>query len=192
MDLTGRLDESLGEFELQTSSGRGQPQFIFGPWGHLAASDSTVWYGPGDRFELQEFTTDRRLLRVVRLDRPARPVTQLDREAYERDLTELSRGTPDEAIVPEVMSQARFAPEFPHHFDIVLDAEGNLWVQDYQPMLKPVPRSWTVFDARGRYLGDVLVPSGLTVHEIGNDYVLGRATDELGVESVVMFPLHKP
>ena len=42
----------------------------------------------------------------------------------------------------------------------------------------------TVFDPDGRALGFVETPGGFGVFEIGEDYILGSTTDELGVEYV--------
>ena len=50
---------------------------------------------------------------------------------------------------------------------------------------------WTVFDPEGRVLGFVETPEGLWIWEIGEDYILGRADDELGVESVQLWPLER-
>ena len=57
-------------------------------------------------------------------------------------------------------------------------------------MDRPVPL-WTVFDAEGRALGFIETPDGLTVFEIGADYLLGRVTDYLGVESVQVWGLER-
>ena len=50
---------------------------------------------------------------------------------------------------------------------------------------------WTVFDAEGRVLGFVETPEELEVYEIGEDYLWGRVTDELGVASVQLWPLER-
>jgi hypothetical protein len=51
-----------------------------------------------------------------------------------------------------------------------------------------VPSTWSVFDVRGRWLGDVRMPAGFQPFEIGTDYVTGiRRTD--GVNQVVFYGL---
>ena len=47
------------------------------------------------------------------------------------------------------------------------------------------------FDPDGRWLGTVEMPAGPRVREIGDDYVLGTATDELDVEHVRLHRLVK-
>ena len=46
------------------------------------------------------------------------------------------------------------------------------------------PRRWSVFDREGRWLGSVETPAGLSVREIGEDYLLGTWKDDVGVEHV--------
>ncbi len=48
---------------------------------------------------------------------------------------------------------------------------------------------WTVFDREGRVLGLVETPGGLTIFEIGEDYILAKVTDDLGVEYVRLWGL---
>ena len=72
------------------------------------------------------------------------------------------------------------------------DATGHLWVREYDfpREERPVPL-WTVFDPDGRVLGFVETPPGLGILEIGEDYILGRAEDDLGVESIQLWPLER-
>ena len=57
-------------------------------------------------------------------------------------------------------------------------------------MDRPAPL-WTVFDADGRALGFVETPDELEVYEVGADYLLGRATDDMGVQSVQVWALER-
>jgi hypothetical protein len=73
----------------------------------------------------------------------------------------------------------------------MLDSEGNLWVQLYPLPTSSQRNEWSVFDPSGAWLGDVTVPSDLTMFEIGSDYILGIRRDELGVERMVLFSILK-
>ena len=42
----------------------------------------------------------------------------------------------------------------------------------------------TVFDPEGRALGYFEIPEEMIVYEAGEDYILGKVRDELGVETV--------
>jgi hypothetical protein len=49
-----------------------------------------------------------------------------------------------------------------------------------------------VFDPDGRWLGDLDLPRGLRVDEIGADYIAGVERDTLGVEYVKVYRVVKP
>ena len=81
----------------------------------------------------------------------------------------------------------------PSHSSLVFDAAGNLWVENYRlPWDETTPRTWSVFERDGRWLGDLVVPLGLRVAEIGEDHVAGVERDESGVEFVRVYRLVKP
>ena len=84
------------------------------------------------------------------------------------------------------------AERFPAFTSLVVDALDYLWVQEYEFPGEERPGSlWTVFDPAGRVLGFVETPHGLQVFEIGENYILGHAMDELDVESVQLWPLER-
>jgi hypothetical protein len=49
--------------------------------------------------------------------------------------------------------------------------------------------AWSVFDRNGSWITDVNLPTGFEVYEIGRDWILGAAQDELGVERIVVLGL---
>ncbi len=75
---------------------------------------------------------------------------------------------------------------------LLTDELDHLWVREatLPGVERPAPL-WTVFNPEGRVLGFVETPDGLTILEIGADYILGQATDDLGVESVQLWPLER-
>jgi hypothetical protein len=83
-------------------------------------------------------------------------------------------------------------PEFlPPYRTIEIDVHSNLWVQEYS-VGKDTLNEWSVFDSSGVWLGDVSLPLGFELLEIGSDYVLGKEKDELDVEYVKVYALTKP
>ena len=81
---------------------------------------------------------------------------------------------------------------FPAFRALLVDGLDHLWVREatLPGMDRPAPL-WTVFNPEGRVLGFIETPDGLTILEIGADYILGRTTDDLGVESVQVWPLER-
>ena len=82
--------------------------------------------------------------------------------------------------------------QYPAFSNLLTDPMDHLWVREatLPGMDRPAPL-WTVFDPEGRALGFIETPGGLTVYEIGTDYLLGLATDEMGVESVQLWELER-
>jgi len=88
----------------------------------------------------------------------------------------------------------------PAFYGFVVGADGHTWVREfriedapfgYSPAFPPrtTPVRWTVYRPDGVQLGNVEIPVGFRVSEIGADYVLGIARDELGVERVQMYAI---
>ena len=196
--LDGGAARSLGDFEDQTGySSQPFRDYAHGAWAKEAAADSTMWYGPGDRFELRQVAWDGSLIRLVRLDRAARPVTDADREEFRRDYAEQMAEMNPRQGEEFWRNRARdvvFPDSFPMHYEIETDPLGNVWVQDYRSFFSEarMDREWTVFDAEGTYLGEVVVAGGMEVQDITEEYVVGRWTDDLGVEYVHLYRIEKP
>jgi hypothetical protein len=93
--------------------------------------------------------------------------------------------------VERLVSAAPLPATVPAYSDVIVDAAGNLWVGAFH-LRESTATLWTVFDKEGHLLGDLEVPAGLTIYDIGNDYVLGRTRAELDVERVALYRLVKP
>lgn len=156
--------------------------------------------GPTDRYELKAFAGDGRLARIVRRGHEPRAVTPAHIDARVEEI--LSPPYPDdwtesriESYLAEERQRYRGAPvveHFPAFASLMTDALDHLWVEEYEiPGAERPGVVWTVFDPEGRVLGFVETADGLEVYEIGEDYLLGRVTDELGVEYVQVWPLER-
>ncbi len=84
-----------------------------------------------------------------------------------------------------------FPETMPAYADLLVDAEDNLWVEEYRRPGVEAAR-WQVFDPDGELLGAIETPRRFNVFEIGGDFVLGRWVDELDVEHVQLYKLIKP
>ncbi len=165
-------------------------ELVAGLWGdHVVAS-------PNDRYEIRAFGADGALARIVRRSHELRAPTEADRAPYvEEQLSYYEGANLPEALVERARQEFEttpFAATFPAFSSILGDATGHLWVEAYQLPRDDRPGSlWTVFGPDGRALGFVETPDGLEIHEIGEDYILGAMEDDLGVESVQLWPLER-
>jgi hypothetical protein len=197
---TGELADSIGEFPgpdqfIRTGSGSGN-RFVavttppFGRMPARAVHGTQFFFGSGDSYEIECHEKTGELVRLIRLDRPSRRVTEADLERFiERRLQELDEGENEQEARQRL--EAMPVPEtMPVYEDLVVDAAGNLWVRDYQ-LDGDAPSEWVVFDGSGRMLGSVTTPAGLEVTEIGEDFVLGIWRDELDVQHVQLYELMK-
>ena len=158
-------------------------------WGELGV------VAPNDRYEVKAYSSDGALKRIVRRDHDLIAPTQAHLDAYiegqvaarpeeqraerRRQLHEMFEDVP----LPETHSAFVTA---------MADALDHLWVQEHNlPGEGGANPLWTVFDPEGRVLGFVETPGGLRIHEVGEDYILGRATDDLGVEYAQVWSLSR-
>ena len=141
------------------------------------------------RYELKAFARDGTPARIVRRGHELRAPTEAEVFEY------MERNSPPGMSPEQIRRQFQSLPVpeyFPAFGRIVTDAAGHLWVREYDlPGVERDAPLWTVFDAEGRVLGFVETPKGMAIHEIGEDYILGKVRDELGVEYVQLWPLER-
>ncbi|MYG80689.1 MAG: hypothetical protein F4187_02450 [Gemmatimonadetes bacterium] len=159
------------------------------PWG------GDVIVGSDDNYEFRVYATDGTLKRIVRREHDLIPTTPAHLDALiERRVA----GSPEpERAARRREEQERYEdvrlPETHPAFNRVrADALNHLWVQEYALPGEGGPNPvWTVFDPEGHVLGFMETPAGLRIFQIGEDYILGYATDELGVEYVQVWSLSR-
>ena len=152
-------------------------------WGPLAVVAAT------DRYELPAYDRDGRLVRIVRRDHELRAPTQAELDSV-LTASWADRSEEDQERLRGFSEGMTLVEFFPAFSALHSDPLGYLWVQEYN-FPEQNENIWTVFDPDGRVQGFVETPSGLDVLEIGEDYILGTTTDELGVERVQLWPLNR-
>ena len=166
---------------------------VFGRGLSVAARGGRVAVGNNDTYSIRVHDSDGALVHVVRQVREAVPVLPGD---FERGLPDVLR--PD--APPSPMKQ-RFEPNieqmprhatFPAFGDVRLDRAGNLWVSDYAVGWLQEPNTLNAFDPGGVHIGRLDLPEGFTILDIGADWLLGRISDALDVEQVVLYGLEPP
>lgn len=196
-DAGGELRGSLGAHPGRQGIREGDRDYrpvMFGysafhqDWGDLFVISTS------QRYELRAFALDGSLARIVRLDRPPRSPTaahieaEID-ESVSRIPSEQTQRRADRRRVMLDMPVAEHLPAFAAYRPDALD---HLWVYEYEAPGEEMPGTlFMIFDPEGRALGYFDLPEGMGILEIGADYILARVRDELGVESVQLWPLER-
>jgi hypothetical protein len=155
------------------------------PVGVFVGGDDRFYVGFGDRYEIRVFGGDGKLQSIIRRPWTPTPITADDWEHWVVEWSKLwvrTTGAERERDIQKVR-EAPWAEENPAFSQFIVDRGGRLWVRDahWQDAIAAgsladapaVPSSWSVFDTRGRWLGDVSMPTGFHAFDIGTDYVAG-------------------
>ncbi len=157
-------------------------------WGEL------VILATNDRYEIRAYDiATGNLARIVRRQHTNRSPTRTEvDDAIDDALTRTNLSGDQLEQTREGYKSMPIVESFPAYRSLMTDALDHLWVREatLPGMERPAPL-WSVFDADGRILGFIETPSGLTIQEIGADYLLGTTTDDLGVESVQLWALER-
>jgi hypothetical protein len=166
---------------------------------HVAAAGRRRWYtGDTDRFEITVRSPDGSTAGVLRRDHVPQPVTEAVLERARADRREQGEASRRE-MERRMGARAREVkePELPHRptipaFDqVVEDAGENVWVRHYH-FPADAPQRWSVFSPAGELIAEAETPAGLRVQQIGPDWILGIASDEMDVNSVQIYALVRP
>lgn len=85
-----------------------------------------------------------------------------------------------------MISRIPRADHLPVYNDMLTDPDGLIWLQVYEPPLGQAA-TLKIFDQAGRPRGTVVLPESLLVFQVGRDFVLGRSTDDLGVQRLRVY-----
>ncbi len=145
-----------------------------------------LYHGSSDSYEIQVYSKEGTLKRIMRRPIPNPPVTARDRELFRdywlEDNGEWGRLRANELEYPETK---------PAYGAVKVDALGNVWVAEYTMRQEDRGRNWTVFDPDGKMLGNVGVPRGGWIFDIGADHLIGVWRTDLDVEQVKMYRLFR-
>jgi hypothetical protein len=188
---TGEIVDTIGVFPETDyyTLPSGNPGFVrFGRRAVLYVSGNRYYRGMGDTFTIDEYDASGRHLRSLRRAHEPRPIT--DDVKVRLMENEIEAVPPErEQAIRETWAERPVAETFPAFGELwIADSAGNLWIQNFATPVDPQP-PFSVFDAAGRWLGDVAFPDGFTPHEIGDDYVIGVFRDTLDVETVRRYSL---
>lgn len=155
-----------------------------------AAGPNGLYAGSGKIFEIELRDLQGNKTQLIRRQAERRPVTESDVDQYRQYVVDQARNENSRRRQRQFVREVPFPDHMPTYRELLLDDRGYLWVEHYRAPWERQPH-WSVFDPRGRWLGEIETPMGLTVLQIGADYILGRRRDDLDVQHVVVFGLQR-
>ena len=213
--LPNGLTRLRDHFRVRTAEGEPRPslgsfpaeEWFFQATGPGTSSGSTIPFGhevsafawgdlmavaPNDTYEVRVFGLDGTLKRIVRRDHDLIATTPEHIDALIADVVTREERAERRRQLREYYLEVPVPETHPAFDEAMSDEAGHLWVREYNLPGEGDPDPvWTVFDPDGQVLGFVETPAGLSIFEIGEDYILGLARDDLGVEYVRMWSLER-
>lgn len=163
------------------------------PFAHhasYATRDSTLLVGTGDAPAVEVYSPAGRLVRSIRWTDGDLSVTKTDVATYRNAQVAMARDAQQRRITEARLASMPMPKQKPAYSRIAVDRDGDLWVGAYGgPGFSS--RRWSVFSPDGRLLGTVAFPDAFRVLDIGSRSVLGVWTDDVGVEHVAVYAIHK-
>lgn len=166
----------------------------------MAAGPEHFYFGFGDRYQIRVYSLTGALQRIVRRAWTPIPVTPEDWEHWVVEWSKLWITSTGDTLKKEMqeLREAPYAFTMPAFSQLLPDRMGRLWVREahYQDAIgagsltdpPAVPSVWSVFDAKGGWLGEVTMPKDFQPYDIGADFVLGKQYRD-GVVQVLRYGL---
>ena len=151
------------------------------------ARDRLVWSSGSDaRIEIRDPTGA--LRQVVHSARSARPVTEVERDAYFAGMQR--RYGMSDADVARARAGATFAPSLPVYVGLVVDDDDNIWAALHDPAtFEGTGTTWDVFDDSGRHVRTVVFNERFALQRVKNGRAYGITTSDDGVHTVDVYRL---
>ncbi|HKS05853.1 MAG TPA: hypothetical protein VJR92_06035 [Gemmatimonadaceae bacterium] len=172
----------------QMRAGNVQP---FSPHPQHAIGSEFIFLGDNDTTFASTYTLDGVRIATFPVADAAIAVTARDLDEYrQRQLDAIGNDQERKTRFLTGWDAILKPKRFPYWGSAIIDRTGAVWVSG-PATYKQQPVVWRVFDRRGRALARVTLPPGFGPKEIGADYILGVARDDLGVETIRMYRLNR-
>lgn len=153
------------------------------------------YIGLAEHYEIQVYGPEGEIRQIIRRAWKPRAVVRPEIDGWVQNrLTEITdqaeRRRAREAV-DQYLRESALPEVMPAYSDLIVDANGNLWVRDYQPPWELGSAPWSVFGPEGEWLGIIHLPYRFRPTDIGSDYVLGVWQDELDVEHLRLYALRR-
>jgi hypothetical protein len=169
-------------------SGVGHTFSDFLPYGGgaIAVHGDHIAYVDARRAEVIERGKDGVIFRKIRVCGAPRPLDNSDIAAFGK-IFAARRAEKDKKMYADIFSRISHPADRPWYQAVLYDDGDRIWVQEFA--FDSESKRWQVFSAEGNWLKTIVTPPGVNIEQVGQNYVLGRQSDSLGVEQVRLYTI---
>ena len=162
--------------------------YVNRPASIVAASSNRLWIVHSENGVVEIRDDTGREIKTVRLPGSTGPFdrTQLNvrrSRAYRRATRALDSARADVMADPAILPK-----QMPYVSSATPGIDGEIWLTRFS-IDETAPKQMLVLSRDGTAIGELSIPPGLEIHQIGKDFVLGIRRDDDGLVSVVMHRL---
>jgi hypothetical protein len=189
-DTLGRFPGSEQYLMVPPGGGFVMHPLPFGRTLATGAQGAQFAVGSGDAYEVAVYESGGGVRRLIRADRGRRAVTDDDVRRYRETTVAMGAGGDARRQQLQLLREVPFPERMPALTALLPGGRGNWWIQE-PPAAETGETAWSLVGGDGRLLGTLRTPAGLTVREIGTDWVLGIVLDDADVEHVRLYALER-
>ncbi len=149
-----------------------------------------ILIGDSEEINLRIFDLEGRMRRIIRDERPGRPIEKADIEWERWALLSLQENHGDLQEWNRLANAMPMPESRPAFEDLNVDSEGFVWLKEYSGP-RPGPVRYRIYSPEGRPVAWVELPGRLHVTDIGSGFVLGIYIDLNGEESIRLYSLSR-
>ncbi len=179
----GSIASDLGRWPMGVYRGGFE---LFAHRAAFASADTALFYAPGDRFEVRSYDPSGKLMRIARVARPRRPVSESDIESYWADMRSRTPNEEAFAAMRRRFGDPLVADSLPA-YAALLALENQAFLARRTSVPTDSSIVWDVFSAGGVYVGALTLPPRFRMVNVTERYLAGVTLDENDVEYVDVY-----
>jgi hypothetical protein len=173
---------------------RGRPianTVVYDPVGRFAVGRGVFYHSDGLDWEVLRYSVETGSVDTLRTTHTHRARTRAMYDAWlDARLSAVPRNERPQLRTFLTTNMPPPRDVLPTFTALVVDDLGHVWA-GHAVAHTDTAAVWSIFSPAGEWLGDLSLPSGLTVSHVSERHLTGILRDDDGVESVAVFPLNR-
>lgn len=162
------------------------------PFGRTTATvvlEETFVVGDNTAFEARTYDQRGALKQILRVDMDRQPLGHDVADRHRAAALEEIPESPFRPVQQRALQATPYPSHLPYYGDVVVARpSGAYWIQ-VAPEFDQAWDRWLVFEHGGAYRGWYAIPRPLRITDVGDGFVVGVATDQVGVQFVEVYDL---